>query len=78
MSHEAIKMEQITIHITNKEKADLLLRLLRSLDFIDVVEVEDHKVTKEAEADFFALAGIWQGRDITQDSLRQTAWPRQS
>lgn len=72
------EMEQITIHISNKEKADLLLQLLRSLDFIDVVEVEDHKVTEESEADFFALAGIWQGRDITQDSLRQMAWPRQS
>ena len=71
-------MEQITIHIINKEKADLLLRLLRSLDFIDVVEVVNHTVTEEAEADFFALAGIWQGREITQESLRQQAWPRQS
>ena len=71
-------MEQITIHINNKEKADLLLQLLHSLDFIDVVKVEGHTVTEEAEADFFALAGIWQGRDITQESLRQKAWPRQS
>ena len=71
-------MEQITIHIKNKEKADLLLRLLRSLDFIDVVEVNNFTVTKEAEAEFFAMAGIWQERDITQESLRQQAWPRQS
>lgn len=71
-------MEQITIHINNKEKADLLLRLLRSLDFIDIVEVVDHTVTEESEADFFAMAGIWQGRAITQESLRQKAWPRQS
>lgn len=78
MSQEAERMEQITIYINNKEKAELLLRLLRSLDFIDVVEVVDHTVTKESEADFFAMAGIWQGRDITQESLRQQAWPRQS
>jgi hypothetical protein len=71
-------MEQITIHINNKEKAELLLRLLRSLDFIDAVEVVDHTVTEESEADFFAMAGIWRGRDITQESLRQQAWPRQS
>ena len=71
-------MEQITIHITNKEKADLLLRLLRSLDFIDVVEVADPEVSEETEADFFAMAGVWQGREITQESLRQQAWPRQA
>lgn len=78
MSYKVIKMEQITIHINNKEKADLLLRLLRSLEFIDVVEVADHKVSEESEADFFAMAGIWQEREITQESLRQQAWPRQS
>ena len=70
-------MEQITIHVKNKEKAELLLQLLRSLDFIDVVRIEDHTVTEESEADFFAMAGIWQGREITQESLRQMAWPRQ-
>lgn len=71
-------MEQITIHIRNKEKADLLLQLLRSLDFIDDVKVEGLNVTEESETDFFALAGIWQGRNVTQESLRQKAWPRQS
>jgi hypothetical protein len=48
------------------------------LYFIDFVEVVDHTVTDESEADFFAMAGVWQGRDITQESLRQKAWPRQS
>lgn len=70
-------MEQITIHVKDKEKAELLLQLLRSLDFIDVVGIEDHTVTEDSEADFFAMAGIWQGREITQESLRQMAWPRQ-
>lgn len=78
MLQEAINyMEQITIHINNKEKADLLLQLLRSLDFIDAVEVKNQTMTEGAEADFFAMAGIWQDREITQESLRQKAWPRQ-
>ena len=71
-------MEQITIQINSKEKADLLLQLLRSLDFIDSVQVEVQSVAEGSEADFFAIAGIWQGRDITQELLRKKVWPRQA
>lgn len=68
-------MEQITIHINNREKARLLLELLDSLDFIDLVEVKHQRASEQDEAEFFALAGIWQGRDISQESLRNSAWP---
>jgi hypothetical protein len=74
-------MEQILISIKNKEKAKLLLELLKSLDFVE--EVESHIQADEinnsvaASEDFFALAGLWSGREITLDSLRQKAWPRQ-
>jgi hypothetical protein len=71
-------MEQITIRVPNKEKARLLFDLLRSLDFVDVVETTDQSQIEGSDDEFFALAGLWKGRDITQDSLRQKAWPRQS
>lgn len=72
-------MEQIVIRIHNKEKAKLLAELLQSLDFVDVVETENQRpVTPAQETDFFALAGLWEGRDITLESLRQRAWPRQA
>lgn len=30
---------------------------------------------EDEENDFFALAGLWKGRDIDQASLRKKAWP---
>ena len=56
--------------------------LLESLDFVASVDLandntrttgaEDEKVREEA---FFAAAGIWEGRNVTQESLRASAWP---
>jgi hypothetical protein len=71
-------MEQITIRVQNKEKAQLLSDLLRSLDFVVTVETSDDLRAEKGDDDFFALAGLWADRDITQESLRQQAWPRQS
>ena len=34
----------------------------------------DAKNSETNEAEFFALAGLWAGRDITQESLRNQAW----
>jgi hypothetical protein len=74
-------MEQILISIKDKEKAKLLLELLKSLDFVDEVEsrpqVDQVDTSLAGPSDFFALAGLWAGRDITLHSLRQRAWPRQ-
>ncbi|MCI5146317.1 MAG: hypothetical protein D3923_12510 [Candidatus Electrothrix sp. AR3] len=65
-------MEKIIIHVENKEKAKMLLDLLAALDFVDSVQTEQvEKVGQDAPADFFALAGIWQDRDITQESIRK-------
>jgi hypothetical protein len=75
-------MEQIIIQVKDKEKAKLLLDLLTALDFVDSVsassptETEIQTVTPQP-VDFFALAGLWAGREITLTSIRQKAWPRQ-
>jgi hypothetical protein len=76
-------MEQILIQVSNKEKAKILLELLESLDFVDFIEAkvkeesEVEKIFRPEQANFFALAGLWAERDITLESLRQQAWPRQ-
>lgn len=76
-----IIMEQIIIRIKDKQKARRLIDLLKILDFIDSIEADDMVISmKEAnlmkeEDDFFALAGLWQGRDISQERIRQQAWP---
>ena len=71
-------MEQITIQVKDKKKAQALINFLKALDFIEEVtskETSSPPKGKENEKDFFALAGLWSGRDITLDSIRQKAWP---
>lgn len=76
-------MEQILIQVSNKEKAKILLELLESLDFVDFIEAQvkegsdAEKLSATEKADFFALAGLWAERDITLESVRRQAWPRQ-
>lgn len=78
-------MEQITILVRDQRKADSLVDLLRSLDFVTILEIEDvatvsedTEAIKSREEEFFAAAGIWKDREITADSLRAAAWPRQT
>lgn len=74
-------MEQITIQVKNKQKARALVKFLKTLDFIEDVTASEISLTqpgKVSEKEFFALAGLWAGRDVTLDSLRQKAWPRRA
>lgn len=75
-------MEQIIIRIKDKNKARTLYELLRLLDFVESVnagESETSNMENDSEiGDFFSLAGIWENREISQESLRQKAWPNHS
>jgi len=71
-------MEQITIQVKNKNKARALINFLKALDFIEEVTARESTMQpkhKGNEHEFFALAGLWSGRHVTLDSLRQKAWP---
>jgi hypothetical protein len=77
-------MEQIVIQISDKEKADMLFKLLNSLDFVDFVSprVEENMQTTttaggEDHLDFFSLAGLWKNRKVDLELIRKKAWPRQ-
>ncbi|WYL95954.2 MAG: hypothetical protein HEQ35_20945 [Gloeotrichia echinulata IR180] len=53
----------------------MLTKLLTSLDFVNSVEIiEDKPTISDDEEDFFSLAGLWENRDITTESIRQEAW----
>ena len=67
-------MERITIHVSSKEKANLLLEFLRSVEFIQDIQTES--IASVPNGDFFDLAGIWEDRDIGQVSLRKRAYLR--
>lgn len=73
-------MEQITIRIKDRKKAQTLLDFLKSLDFVESITEKDLSDTEESKLDdgereFFALAGLWAGRDISLKTIREQAWP---
>lgn len=70
-------MEQIIIRIRDRKKTRSLLDFLKSLDFVESVTEKEVSVESPTEAeddDFFALAGLWSGRDISLKSLHEQAW----
>jgi hypothetical protein len=77
-------MEQIVIQVSDKEKADMLFKLLNSLDFVNFVSsrVEENVETTTTAGDknhidFFSLAGLWKNREVDLELIRKKAWPRQ-
>jgi hypothetical protein len=75
-------MESIVIRVKDRQKADLLMQFLKALDFVEQVSAVDQEANESDvagadAAEFYALAGVWKGREVTLESLRQKAWPRQ-
>jgi hypothetical protein len=72
-------MEVINIRVRDPKKANVLRKFLKTLDYVESVSSEEtnkkQPVSQSDETAFFALAGLWAGRDITQESLRKKAWP---
>ena len=72
-------MEQITIQVSDRRKARVLKDFLKSLDYVEKITIANLRIPASArtkKSDFFVMAGIWADRDITLETLRQSAWPR--
>jgi len=74
-------MEQIIIRVKDKTKSKMLIEILRTMNFVDIVSAESDVETRaeknvQAEKDFFTLAGLWEGRNINLEAIRKKAWPR--
>jgi superfamily II DNA/RNA helicase len=69
-------MEQLIVRVADKEKAKMLSKILSALDFVNSVEVMEDKtiISNNNEQDFFSLAGLWENRNVTIESIRQEAW----
>ncbi len=66
-------MEEIVLKIKDKSKLKFLKTLLEQLDF---VEMKKSKTVKHSDHSFFDSAGLWEGRDIDSQKLRDEAWRR--
>ena len=73
-------MEQIVIQVKDKIKAQALKDFLQTLDFVESVSQpgSSKKGRQIKNVDFFSLAGLWAGRDISQENLRKEAWPQRT
>ena len=68
-------MKQLIVQVVDTDKAEMLSRLLTALDFVNSVEIQEQSGTKiNNEQDFFALAGLWDNRTVTAETIRQGAW----
>jgi len=72
-------MEQIVIQVKDKSKARALINFLKNLEFVENISSNNLPVAQidnsSKDAEFLALAGLWAGRDVTLESIRQKAWP---
>ncbi len=68
-------METLTIKIKDREKLLFICEILRYFDFVELPEIENTKKT-EQKHDFFSSAGLWQDREISQETLRKKAWKK--
>ena len=68
-------MGTITVKIKNRKKLQHFLDLINDLDYVEVLpEKSNHKKLKEA--DLFSIVGMWEGRDISLQDIRDKAWRR--
>ncbi|SMF96279.1 hypothetical protein SAMN02949497_3673 [Methylomagnum ishizawai] len=67
MSSVAERVYEITRNLPESKAAEVLR-------FAEALQAEP----EAGESDFFALAGLWQGRDIDAAALRRKAWPERS
>jgi len=69
-------MTQLVIQLDNDEKARMLSAFLSELPYVSSVSIDEEEPANDTDsADFFALAGLWEGRSISQSSIRKDAWP---
>lgn len=72
-------MVQLIVRLNSEEKAKMLSEVLSELAFVNSVELTEEKMeTTDNEVDFFSLAGLWENRNISVESIRQNAWPERN
>jgi hypothetical protein len=79
---EDINMNEIVIGVEDQSKAWILVEMLSSLNFVSSIHVKKEKAKltsrspRRSSISFFDYAGLWEGRELDQTTLREKAWPR--
>ena len=73
-------MEQLIVNIDNKSNANLLLQLVKKISFVKDVKTKKIKEARSipkgtfTKKSFLEMCGMWEGRDITVEQIREKAW----
>lgn len=70
-------MKEVTIRIP-EHKLATFLAFVQDLEYVEILKSETSAESDDAlntSDDFFDLAGMWEGKDINAEDLRQKAWP---
>ena len=70
-------MRQLVITVNNKENTEFLLSLLNKFTFVNSIKEKDMEIPKSkfnSIDDMKKCFGIWKGRNITKERLREKAW----
>ena len=68
-------MEKLQITVTDARTKKLVIRLLHSIDGVEITE-RGKGHNSDPAVSLKSLAGIWKGRDISLQELRDKAWKR--
>jgi hypothetical protein len=72
---KALTMEKLQISVTDKRTKNLVIRLLNSIEGVEIAT--PHRVHPADPSDSLkSLAGIWKGRDVSLEGIREKAWKR--
>ena len=72
-------MTRLNIKIKDNEKANIVLKFLRELPFVEIEERMDEKTEKSGkrgELSVSDLFGLWENRKINLNDIRKKAWDR--
>ncbi len=72
-------MSIIKVEIRDKDKVRSFLTLIEDLDYVQVMSkssLPPKTKVKKQTGNFFAIAGMWEGRNISTHNIRAKAWPK--
>ena len=73
-------MQKLILNIAD-HKLQTFLAFIKDLNYVEVIATSssDEAIKPPSEEtpsdDFIALAGMWEGKDISAEEIRSKAWP---
>lgn len=67
-------MTSLLINIKDDSKTEDVIRFLKDIDFLEIIEQNDVSTEKNNKNTLSDAFGIWSKKNITLDEIREKAW----